>query len=1005
MRTVDETLDTLKTTPSGLSTEETEARVAVFGPNELEEKPKKPGWKEFLHQFDDFLVWILMAAAIFSVIDGALSGETEGWTDAIIIIAILIINAILGYYEEHQAEAAIEALKKMSASKARVIRDGEIKEIFASELVPGDVFLLETGDQTPADGRLIETSELRIEEASLTGESKAAKKGIEPLLKEVGIGDRACQVFSSTIVTFGRGKAVVTATGMHTEIGKIAKSISETEDEVTPLSKKIDVFGRKLGRLILLVCAVTFVIYLLQGLAILNFTGIPKQPPATMSGVIDVILSSMMVAVALAVAAIPEGLPAIVTTSLALGMRRMAKKNAIVRRLPSVETLGCTTVICSDKTGTLTKNQMTIKEVFIDNEFFSIEGSGYEPNGGVMQNGKRIDLISNGGLKILAQIGVFCNNATLRFDSGTMSWSIIGDPTEAAFLAFGGKFGYSREKNEKTYRRVSEVFFSSERKKMTTVDMDLENQSFTISMKGGLEPMLQNISSILVNGEVRMITQQDIDAFLQAEEKMSGKALRVLACAYKNWPQEEVDLDPEVVENDLILVGLVGMIDPPRMEVKEAVAECKNAGIKVVMITGDQANTAKAIAVDLGIVPENPDDGHHHIVNGDQINALSDENLIECNVFARVSPEDKLRIVKVLQGAGNIVAMTGDGVNDAPALKKADAGIAMGITGTDVAKSAADIVLADDNFTTLVAAVEEGRAVYDNMKRFINYLISCNLGEILVVFMAALVGLPAPLQAIHLLWINLLTDGLPAVAMGFEKPDKDLMFKPPRPIDEPIITKRNTLSYVTSGIVIGFSCVFMFWLGLGGPNYAWSHEVTIPALNQTNPLGLIPYPGASPVMINYFMGLYNPAEAISRLIAAGVDPSKAQAVLTLMMNDKVGVLLWYPRTLAFTSLVVSEMMNAYNCRSETVSIFRKKISDNYFLLLAMLSSLGLTIAIIQIPPAAFLFSITAIEWWQWFLVVIVSSPRVWSEEIIKLYWKRTHKTRTNVPVITEITKY
>ncbi|NMC05340.1 MAG: HAD-IC family P-type ATPase, partial [Candidatus Lokiarchaeota archaeon] len=753
LKPVEAVLDSLKTSKEGLSTAEAQKRQEIFGPNKLKEKEKEPWWKRFFAQFTDFLVLILIGAAIFSTFETIYNNvtnpaEAEFPTDAIVIVSILMINAILGFYQENQAEAAIEALKKMSAARARVIRDKEIVEVPAEALVPGDVVVLETGDQAPADGRVIEALELKCDEASLTGESLPVKKEIKPIDKECGVGDRINLVYSSTIITYGRGRAVVTATGMNTEIGKIAKSISETEDEETPLSKKIDAFGKKLGYLILAVCAISFVMYLFQ-----NFSK-PYTDP------IQPILSAVLVAVALAVAAIPEGLPAIVTTSLALGVQRMAKRNAIVRKLPSVETLGCTTVICSDKTGTLTKNEMTIRRVFIDGKFIEVGGSGYDPTGDFMQGSDKIDASSNKDLNLLAKVGVFCNNATLRFNSEANKWVITGDPTEAAFLTLGGKLKITTERLSKEYRRVSEVFFSSERKKMSTVDMDLKNETYMVSMKGGFEPMLPNLSRVLVNGEVRKLTQADIDAFMKAQDEMSSKALRVLACAYKPWKKDEVNLEPDVVEKDLILIGLVGMIDPPRPEVKVAVAKCKNAGIGVVMITGDHAATAKAIALELGILEQEAagqSSGEHKIIQGVEIDKLSDKDLTECSVFARVSPEHKMRIVSALQSNKNIVSMTGDGVNDAPALKKSNAGIAMGIAGTDVAKGAADIILTDDNFASIVAAVEEGRGIYDNMKRFINFLISCNLGEILVVFLAALFILPAPLQAIHLLWVNLLT--------------------------------------------------------------------------------------------------------------------------------------------------------------------------------------------------------------------------------------------------------
>lgn len=981
LKTVEETFATLQSTKDGLKSSEASRRLEAHGPNALKEKPPVPGWKKFLMQFNDFLIWILIGAAIFSLIaafiESATTGHPPEYADAIIIAVILFINAILGYFQEQQAEQAIDALKKMSAAKARTLRDGEIVEIFAAELVPGDVVVLETGDAVPADCRVIDSNELKVEEASLTGESMAVKKVTEKIDAPCSLGDRINLVFSSTIVTYGRGRAIVAATGMNTELGKIATFISETEDEATPLAKKIDAFGKKLGNLILLVCAISFVMYFVQGW----FTFVVPETRTWL----DVLLSSIMVAIALAVAAIPEGLPAIVTTSLALGVQRMAKRNAIVRKLPSVETLGCTTVICSDKTGTLTKNEMTIRSIFIDEKLLETTGDGYEPAGDFLENGAKIDPTSNEGLVLLSKAGVLCNNATLRKDGDTGKWVITGDPTEAAFLTLGGKLGFTRDGLEQSSRRVSEVFFSSERKKMTTVDVDSGTNEYLVAMKGGLEPMLPNCTRIQVNGKVLPLEKAHVDKLLAAQEQLSSKALRVLAVGYKTWKKNEVDLEPDKVERDIILLGLVGMIDPPRSEAKAAVARCKEAGINTIMITGDHAMTAKAIALELGILDQGATGGHH-IIQGMEIDKLSDADLLECNVFARVAPEHKMRIVNALQASGHIVSMTGDGVNDAPALKKADAGVAMGITGTDVSKGAADIVLADDNFASIVAAVEEGRAIYDNMKRFINFLISCNLGEILVVFLAALLGLPVPLLAIHLLWVNLLTDGLPALAMGFEKPDADLMVRPPRPPQEPIITPRNTLSYITSGLFIAFSCVITFWWGLGALNH--TYEVTI-GLAQN-------FPADVQLDTSYFAALpelQTPGPISAALAAAGYSPEQVTQALRFLTDD-TGLLLLRPRTLAFSSLVLSESMNAFNCRSEHISIFKKKLSDNYFLAISIGITLSLNLAVIYIPAAAAVFKITGIGIAEWLFVIVIASPRIWSEEIVKTYWKETHVAGT-----------
>ncbi|MHA1684203.1 MAG: cation-translocating P-type ATPase [Promethearchaeota archaeon] len=944
-KSVDETLSLLDTTVEGLTTEEAEARLAIHGINEIKGKPPIPKWKKFAEQFNDFLIWILIGSAIFAAFAAVIKHEPP--TDTIVIVVILVINGILGYLQEEKADKAIEALKKMTAQTANVIRDGTIKEIPASELVPGDIILLETGDQVPADGRVLESNELKADEASLTGESLAVKKTTESIPEDVTVGDMKNLVFSSTAITYGRGKAVITKTGMKTEIGKIAQIISETEDEMTPLSKKIDSFGKKLGWMILAICGASFVVYLIRG---------------------EPLLLSIMVAISLAVAAIPEGLPAIVTTSLALGVQRMAKKNAIVRKLPSVETLGCTTVICSDKTGTLTKNEMTILKIYLPNEFIEVSGAGYAPVGELIHNGETLSKDSHDVIDLLAKVGVLCNNATLRKDDDIGQWVITGDPTEAAFLTLGGKLGITRENQQQLYRRISEVFFSSERKKMSTVDMNLKNETFIVSMKGGLEAVLENCTHILVNGEVRPIKDEDIQDLTEAQLTMSADALRVLATAYKELKGDDVDLDPEQVEKDLIFIGLVGMIDPPRPEVRASVEECKHAGIKTIMITGDHAATAKAIAIDLNILPRELKDGdtEHHIIQGKEIDELSDAELVNCNVFARVSPEHKMRIVSALQDNANIVSMTGDGVNDAPALKKADAGVAMGITGTDVSKGAADIILTDDNFSSIVAAVEEGRAIYDNMKRFINFLISCNLGEILVIFLAAVLFLPTPLLAIHLLWVNLLTDGLPALAMGFEKPDEDIMIKPPRPKEEPIITKRNWLSYISSGILIGFSCVITFYFGL-------LEHYDIASFD-------FDYVTYGPFEGNYW-------DLKSALEGALPDTADAGLFIVDKLEEEI---LPHARTLSFSSLIVSEMMNAFNCRSESISVFKKKLSDNWFLMFSILITFLLNLMVIYIPAMTVVFKITPMTLNEWIWVAIIAFPRIISEEIIKVVWKRTH---------------
>lgn len=954
VKTVDETLELLKTSPEGLSIEETKKRAEVHGQNQLNEPPKVPEWKKFLKNFTDFLVMILIGAAIFASIDDLINGDFP--TDVIVIVAILIINATLAYFQDKQAEEALEALKKLSAQKAKIIRGEDIVEEFAVNLVPGDVVTIETGDQVPADCRLIEAMEFKVDEASLTGESKPVKKHVEKIDDERPLGDRKNMAFSSTTVTYGRAKGVVVATGMNTEVGKIATILQETEEQETPLTKKMDAFGRILGNIILIICAGTFFLVLWR-----------EGQASEWANIIGVILISIMTSVALAVAAVPEGLPAIITTALALGVKKMAKRNAIIRKLPAVETLGCTTVICSDKTGTLTKNEMTIKRIYIDGELINVEGSGYEPAGDFFINGDKVDVKVDESLNLIGKIGVFCNNSMLRRGEKG-AWIVTGDPTEVAFLTLGKKIGHSlsRETLAKEYRRISEVFFSSERKKMTTVDMELDKDVVFVSMKGALEAVLQNCTFIHANGETRVITQEDIDDMNRAQEEMASQALRVLACGFKTWSKDEMDLDPDEVEKNMILVGLVGMIDPPRPEVRMAVNECKGAGIKVVMITGDHAITAKAIAQELGIIPDSIKESECCFIQGTDIDNVSDQKILETNVFARVSPEHKMRIVKTLQAAGNIVTMTGDGVNDAPALKRADAGIAMGITGTDVAKAAANIVLADDNFASIVNAVDEGRAIYDNMKRFINYLLGCNFSEIAIVFLCVLIGFQTPLQAIQLLWVNLLTDGLPALAMSFEKPDKDIMSKPPRSSKEPVITKRNWLTYVMSTITLTIAEFLIYWYGMS----VLQANIVISKYSVT-------LPDASYFSLNW--------DAIKTAFISqyGSLPSD----YLLLVQDAY---LAHPRTLVFCCMVLGEMYMSMNCRSETISVFKKKFTENPWLFGAIGLSIGLTVLIVYWDAADFLFNLRALIWFEWVYIAMLCLPIIGAEEIVKIYWKKTH---------------
>jgi len=776
----------------GISSDLANERLKSFGYNELIGKKGITFWQMLLSQFQDFLVLILIGASLVSAIIGEV-------TDAVVIILIVVLNAALGVIQESRANKALEALKKMAAPEAKVIRDGKIIEIPARELVPGDLVLLEAGNYVPADLRLVESINLKIEEASLTGESVPAEKNAEIVFnKEVPLGDRSNSAFMSTVVTYGRGKGIVVGTGMNTEIGLIAEMLESYEEESTPLQKKLGELGKVLGIASLAICGIVFILGLIRGVPILEM---------------------FMTAVSLAVAAIPEGLPAIVTIVLALGMQRMVKRNSIIKKLHAVETLGSTTVICSDKTGTLTQNEMTAQKVFVNGKIYSISGEGYKPEGDFTLNDSKIDPLTDPDLKMLLTIGALCNDAKLEASGadGDKTWRIIGDPTEGCLVVGAAKAGISLEELNKTKPRVQEIPFDSDRKRMTTFHP--HEDGYIACIKGAPDVMLNLSNKILKDGKVLSITDDDRKQILEINHHMASQALRVLAFAFKLESEIPKEPNPHEVEKDMIFVGLIGMIDPARPEAKEAIRVCKQAGIRPVMITGDYKDTAEAIARELGMIDENS-----KVLTGTELDSLSDEELIsvanQVSVYARVSPIHKLRIVDAIKQNGHIVAMTGDGVNDAPALKKADIGIAMGITGTDVAKETAEMILTDDNFASIVAAVEEGRVIYSNIRKFIFFLLSCNIAEILIIFTAMAIGLPIPLKPIQLLWLNLLTDAFPALALGMEAKEPDIMKKAPRNPNEPIMDKRMKWQ-------IAIQSVFMTVAVLG---------VFIFALNSTSSL-------------------------------------------------------------------------------------------------------------------------------------------------------------------------
>ncbi|MEM0007628.1 MAG: cation-translocating P-type ATPase [Candidatus Bathyarchaeia archaeon] len=788
---VEDVLHALNSDRKGLSTEEAALRLRKFGYNEFERRKRISLFKIFLLQFKNVFTLILLAAIVISVVIGWFEAETaakphaaiETYADAIVIGAIVILNAVVGFIQEYRSEKAIEAMEKLAAPKARVLRDGKEVSIPAREVVPGDILVLEAGDRVSADGRVIEAFELRVNEAVLTGESVPVNKSTMVLPENTVVSERRNMVFAATHVVYGRGKAVVVATGMSTEFGKIAEMVQAVEKEEIPLKTKLDKFAKKIGLVVVaaaLILALAFLRNAVIGIEI------------------------FMTSVALAVSAVPEGLPAIVTVTLALGARELAKRNAVIRRLASVETLGSTTVICSDKTGTLTKGEMTVRKIFVNNKMIDVTGSGYSAIGEFQKDGTQINPILEPGIALLLKIGALCNNAS--YDGQT----ILGDPTEGALIVAAAKAGIWKSYVEKEYPRVSEIPFSSERKRMTTLHKTDDGRYLAFT-KGSPEVVLQLCSYIYMDGKETKLSKAGRELILRKNEEMASQALRVLGLAYKVLPSLDNEYNEESIEHDMVFVGLVGMIDPPREEAKEAVKLCQKAGIKAVMITGDHKLTAIAVAKEVGIYNEGD-----LVLTGAELDQLSDEKFEEIvekvTVYARVSPEHKLRIVKILKRKGHIVAMTGDGVNDAPALKQADIGVAMGITGTDVAKEASDMVLADDNFATIVKAVEGGRIIYNNIRKFIRFLLALNFTELILVGSFALAGLPIPLLPTMILWLNLVTDGPPAIALGKDPPAEDVMEKPPRSPKEGLL--HGMLIFILASTLIQLAAeIAAFWWG------------------------------------------------------------------------------------------------------------------------------------------------------------------------------------------------
>lgn len=865
----------------GLSIEEAQSRLEKYGHNKLKSTAKKSLLRLFFEQINDILIYILIAAAIISGILGEIS-------DSIIIAIVIILNSVIGLIQESKAEKSLEALKKLSTPKAVVKRNGKLKEIPSEEVVLGDIIILDAGRYIPCDIRLIECANLKIEESALTGESVPVEKTSEILLSEgkVPLGDQKNMAFMSTLVTYGRGIGIAAATGMDTEIGKIAGMLNESIDTKTPLQKKLEDVGKLLGFLSIGICLLIFVVGILQ-----------KRDT----------LEMFMTAISLAVAAIPEGLPAIVTIVLAIGVQKMIKENAIIRKLPAVETLGSVNIICSDKTGTLTQNKMTITEFYADDIHKEISF---------------LD-VNNPMHKLLLENIILNNDASYSIENQT------GDPTEIALLQAGVKFNIFKDDLEKIHTRVDEIPFDSDRKLMTTVNS--YDDKYYVMTKGAVDNLMNVCTSIYLKGEIISLSEDMKEKILKTANSMSDKALRVIASAYKVIDNKHIELDS--LENSLIFIGFVGMIDPPREEVKESINLCKNSGITTVMITGDHKKTAFAIAQELHIATS-----ENQTISGVELEKLSQEELNtkvdDLRVFARVSPEHKVKIVKAFKSKGNIVSMTGDGVNDAPSLRIADIGVAMGITGTDVAKNASDVILTNDNFSTIVKAVEEGRNIYKNIKKSISFLLSCNIGEIISLFLAIILGWASPLRPIHILWVNLVTDTLPALSLGTDPGDPDIMKEKPRDAKESLF--KGTMPFILlNGLLIGILTLSAFIIGIK---------------------------------------LHTKAE----LFPLFPDSLSKDALI-------------HGQTMAFIVLSVSQLIHSLNLRSEKKSIFQVGLFTNKYLLLSIILGIFLQDIVITFSPLASVFKVIALSLREWGIVSILSIIPLVVNEIIKIFRRISSK--------------
>lgn len=957
----EEVLKDLRVEEDGLSSKEAAQRLEHFGPNQLVEAARPGFWHMLWAQLNNFVVMLLLVAALVSGVIGwneyTHTGEVAEFVEAGAILMIVVLNAILGIVQEGKAEEALASLKKMAAPEAQVLRDGRRVSIPSHELVPGDIVYLEAGNYVPADVRLIEAINLRVEEASLTGESLPVQKNASVLLeKDVPLGDRKNTAFMGTTISYGRGRGVVIDTGMQTQLGLIAEMLSTVETEETPLQKRLDELGKTLSILSLFLVAIVFIV------AIINYTDFGMLFSAPVEYFAEFgkeLTESFIIAISLAIAAVPEGLPAVVTISLALGMREMVRRHALIRKLSSVETLGSATTICSDKTGTLTQNEMTVTQLWVDGNFVDISGKGYVPDGTFSVDERQIDFKNYPAVLTTLWLGVLNNDAFIEKTGESedkATYRVVGDPTEGALLVAAAKAGGLSGELEKAYPRESEIPFDSERKRMITInDVDVPKvedlSPFTderyknwdiITVKGAPDMVLNLCTQYQdMDDNVQPMSESARNRILAANDSMTKNALRVLAVAYRleqDVPDEGAPA--EELERDLVFVGLLGMIDPARHEVSPALEIAKKAGIRTIMITGDFPNTAKAIAEDIGLMRPGK-----KVLTGNDLDQISDDDLVdeieETDVFARVSPEHKMRIVDALQANGEVVAMTGDGVNDAPAIKRSDIGVAMGITGTDVAKETADMVLTNDNYASIVSAVEQGRVIYGNIRKFVFFLLSSNAAEIMIIFLATLAGLPAPLTAIQLLWLNLVTDGAPALALAMEKGDPDIMERKPRPKDEPIIHGPMRLGIIIQTITQTTAVLTAFALGL-----LWHLEA-----------------GA--------------------FVPAGENP-----ITYLLQHDWRGVDVQTAETMAFITLSLAELFRAYTVRSEKASLFKIGIFSNKYMQYAVAFSIILIILVVNVPFLQPIFNTHFLNLTEWGVVIGLALIPAISEEITKFFLRR-----------------